>query len=149
MRPYMLFNVDHVDIYTRNLLGRLVGVLGIVFLLVGLTLALNAQSASPQTKYDLSGVVWIGPTCAGAQREGENCRARLSDVAVHLYDKDRRIVASTITDASGAFVVSGEAGQYRLHAVGQSKLMRCLDITVTLPAKNPVPVSLECDSGMR
>jgi hypothetical protein len=145
----MLSIPDRVDLSAMACVVRRGGVQRIIPFVLGLTLTLNAQSVLAQTKYDLSGVVWIGPSCAGAQREGENCRARLSDVAVRLYDKDRRIVASTITDASGAFVISGEAGQYQLRAVGQSKLMRCLDISVTLPTKNPIPVSLECDSGMR
>ena len=108
-----------------------------------------AACSSDSLDYPIAGVVWISPTCAGAQREGDLCRAPLAGVEVRLGDEGGRVVASASTDASGAFVMRAPAGRYWLHVAGASKVRRCPDLAITLPMAKPTPVELECDSGMR
>ena len=108
-----------------------------------------AASCSDGPGHRLAGVVWISPTCAGAQREGDLCRAPLAGVDVRLSDDNGRVAASATTDATGAFAMQAPAGQYRLHVAGMAKVPRCPDLAITLPMAKPAPVELECDSGMR
>ncbi len=108
-----------------------------------------AASCSDSATHPFAGVVWISPTCAGAQREGDLCRAPLAGVEVRLSDSAGRVAASATTDAAGAYAMRAPAGSYRLHVVGVVKIPRCPELTVTLPMAKPAPVELECDSGMR
>lgn len=114
------------------------------------TLMNPADAFSSDTpNYALAGVVWISPTCAGPQREGEACRAPLAGVEVRLSDEGGRVAVSATTDAAGAFAMRAPAGRYRLHVPGVAKIPRCPHLTITLPMGKPAPVELECDSGMR
>ena len=108
-----------------------------------------AASSSDGPGHRLAGVVWISPICAGAQREGEVCRAPLAGVEVHLNEGGGRVAASATTDAAGAFTIHAPAGRYRLHVAGLVKLTRCPDLDITLPMTKSAPVDLECDTGMR
>ena len=108
-----------------------------------------AASCSDSPGHRLEGVVWISPTCAGAQREGDLCRAPLAGVEVRLSDDGGHVAASSTTNATGAFVMRAPAGRYRLHVTGVVKVTRCPDLAITLPMPKPAPVELECDSGMR
>ena len=106
-------------------------------------------SCADSPSHRLAGVVWISPTCAGPQREGELCRSPLAGVEVRLSDGGGRVAASATTDASGAFAMLAPAGRYNLHVAGVAKLPRCPVVAITLPMDKPAPVELECDSGMR
>ena len=108
-----------------------------------------AASCSDSATHPLVGVVWISPTCAGAQREGDLCRAPLAGVEVRLSDSAGRVAASATTDATGAYTMRAPAGRYRLHVVGVAKIPRCPELTITVPTAKSGPVELECDSGMR
>ena len=108
-----------------------------------------AVSSSDGPGHRLTGVVWISPSCAGAQREGDLCRAPLAGVEVRLSESGGRVAASATTDASGAFAMNAPAGRYRLHVAGLVKVTRCPDRDITLPLAKSAPVELECDSGMR
>ena len=99
--------------------------------------------------YWVHGIVWISPTCAGAQKEGEPCRTPRADAKVQLEDENGRVAASSKTDTKGEFSLQAPAGNYRLQAIGLGKVMRCPHRPVTLPMSKPSPVNLECDSGMR
>jgi hypothetical protein len=108
-----------------------------------------AAFSSDSPSHRLAGVVWISPSCAGAQREGDLCRAPLAGVEVRLSESGGRVAASATTDANGAFAMQAPAGRYRLHVVGIARIPRCPDLDVTLPMVKSAPVELECDSGMR
>ena len=108
-----------------------------------------AHASTDIPGHRVAGVVWISPSCAGAQREGTLCRAPLAGVEVRLSEIGGRVAATAITDAEGTFAMSAPAGRYRLHVAGVAKVSRCPDLAVTLPLANPAPVELECDSGMR
>ncbi len=95
------------------------------------------------------GVVWIGPTCAGAQKEDDLCRAPLVGVKVRLRDSEGAVIDSIATDAKGEFMLRGPAGPYRLGAQGIGKVMRCPEIKITLPLVAAIRIELECDNGMR
>ena len=110
---------------------------------------LAASSSDDNPGHRLDGVVWISPTCAGAQREGDLCRAPLAGVEVRLSDGAGRVAAAATTGPTGAFAMRAPAGRYRLHAVGVVKVTRCPELALTLPMAKPAPVELECDSGMR
>jgi hypothetical protein len=112
-------------------------------------LGLPAWAAPEVASHPLAGRVWISPTCAGAQREGDACRSPRAGVDVHLVDAEGRTVGVAKSDAHGAFTLSAPAGQYRLHVMGTSKVLRCPDVKVTLPMADAHGVNLECDSGMR
>ena len=108
-----------------------------------------ASCADSRPGHPVAGVVWISPTCAGAQREGELCRAPLANVEVRLSDESGRVAASATTNSAGAFAMRAPTGRYRLHVAGIAKVPRCPHLTITLPMGKPAPVELECDSGMR
>jgi hypothetical protein len=112
-----------------------------------------AAHAADEPRLPLEGVVWISPTCAGAQREGDPCRAPLAGIAVQLNADggvdSGRTVASATTDAAGGFAMQAPAGRYVIHVVTRARLPRCPDQPITLPMVKPTRVELECDSGMR
>ncbi len=95
------------------------------------------------------GAVWLGPTCAGAQREGDACHSPLAGVEVRLSNDAGLVVAWATTAPAGAFDMHAPAGHYRLRVSGVVKPMRCPVLDVMLPRPKPTPLELECDSGMR
>src|SRR5438874_1086308 len=100
-------------------------------LITAMTDSLSAATAD-SAEYRLAGVVWISPTCAGAQREGDPCREPLAGVEVRLSDSAGRIQGTARTDANGAFAIRAPLGQYRLHVVGLTKVPRCPELAITL-----------------
>jgi hypothetical protein len=111
-----------------------------------LTSALAALGADTMPR--LAGIVTVGPTCGGPQREGQQCSQPLVGVEVRLTDARNRIVASAVTDAAGRFVLSAPAGHFKLGA-GKGKLPACPVLDVELPLRPDRSMHLVCDSGMR
>ncbi len=123
--------------------------LGSTMMLISALMNPHAASCSDSATHPFAGVVWISPTCAGPQREGDLCRAPLAGVEVRLSDSAGRVAASATTDAAGAYAMRATAGRYRLHVVAVVKIPRCPELAIMLPMAKPAPVELECDSGMR
>lgn len=96
----------------------------------------------------VTGTVLVGPSCAGPQREGQQCTLPLVGVEVWLTDTHQRTVASAVTDAAGRFALTASAGRYTLSA-GKTKLPKCPVLEVELPLRPDTPLHVECDSGMR
>lgn len=114
-----------------------------------MSLAQSIGAVPSSASYRIWGVVWISPTCAGGQKEGELCRMPRAGADVQLKDLNGRVVVSTQSGSKGEFSLYAPAGTYRLGAVGLGKVMRCPEQSVTLPMPKSAPVDLECDSGIR
>jgi hypothetical protein len=98
----------------------------------------------------VSGTVYIAPAHPGPQRIGESGRAPMSKASIIVYDAQHRVVARSITDASGRFAVTVSPGDYSVAVdVGAALLPRCATARASVQEGRMADVELECDSGMR
>ena len=137
--------------FPRTANGRALSVCPPMWSAIIATVLMNslAVASTDGPGHRVAGVVWISPSCAGAQREQDPCRAPLAGVEVRLSGDSGQGAVTTKTDAAGAFAMRAPAGHYRLYVVGAGKIPRCPELDITLPMVKSAPLELECDSGMR
>lgn len=97
-------------------------------------------------EYTVSGKVSLGPMCGGPQREGQSCDVDYADVEVRLLHADGRQLATTRTDARGAFKLAASSRDVKLRVMSP-KVVQCPEQALRLPAA--LPVTVACDSGRR
>lgn len=97
-------------------------------------------------EYIVSGKVSLGPMCGGPQREGKACDIDYVDVEVRLVHADGRPLATTRTDARGAFSLVASSRDVKLRVMAP-KVVQCPEQALRLPAA--LPVTVACDSGRR
>ena len=97
-------------------------------------------------EYSVAGKVSLGPMCGGPQREGPGCDVDYADVEVRLLHADGRQLASTRTDARGAFRFVATSRDVKLRVMAP-KVVQCPEQALRLPAATPL--TLSCDSGRR
>ena len=97
-------------------------------------------------EYTVSGKVSLGPMCGGPQREGQSCDIDYADVEVQLLHADGRPVATTRTDARGAFKLVTPSRDVKLRVMAP-KVVQCPQQVLRLPVG--LPLTVACDSGRR
>lgn len=109
---------------------------------------LGACTSASAGDYTVAGKVSLGPMCGGPQREGQSCDIDYADVEVRLLDAGGRQLASTRTDAQGAFKLLATSRDVTLR-VSAPKVVRCPDQVLRLPLVTASTVTVACDSGRR
>ena len=99
-------------------------------------------------EYTVAGQVSLGPMCGGPQREGQSCDVDYADVEVRLLHGDGRQLASTRTDARGAFQFVAQSRDVKLRVMAP-KVVRCPELALRLPLVATSPLTVACDSGRR
>ena len=116
-------------------------------LLVAFTTLCGGGWASA-AEYSIAGKVSLGPMCGGPQREGQSCDVDYADVEVRLLHADGRPLASTRTDARGAFQFVATSRDVKLRVMAP-KVVQCPEQVLRLPRIDASPLTLACDSGRR
>ena len=112
-------------------------------------LSVVVASANGASGPGIQGTVTLSPSCAGAQKEGLDCRAPYQDVELRLLSPDAAVVASGRTSASGSYQFKVPAGRFRLLVMVPVKVIRCPVKEVVVDTTSMTVVDIDCDSGMR
>ena len=121
--------------------------LGWVWLAFG---AFSANAAAPDSNAGsgVQGVVTMSP-CAGAQREGADCRGPYADVEVRLLSGSVATAATVRTSSEGRYRLAAPPGTYQLKVMPAIKFIRCPSPTLVVKDNAYTVADIDCDSGMR
>jgi len=94
----------------------------------------------------VDGVVQASPTCP-VERPGQIC-APAAVAGTVQAKRSGSVIASTTTDAAGAFTLTLSPGSYELDVDTHAALPRCTPLDIEVVATT-LKVTISCDSGMR
>ena len=105
----------------------------------------------PFSNSGVRGTVMLGPTCPVMRDPPDpNCADRGYSTKISVFRaSDNNLIATTKSDAQGAFEVSLPAGDYVISATGGQMLPRCSPVTITVSTNNYVSAPIQCDTGIR
>jgi hypothetical protein len=103
----------------------------------------------PAANSAVTGQVILSPTCPGPQQPGQVCEGPYVGVTVQILDATGTVVATTTTDAQGAFSVPVVGGNYTVHIVTGAVLPSCPDTPAMAPNFEAASVVVTCDTGIR
>jgi len=112
-------------------------------------IALMLCAAEAGSATGVSGSVHISPAHPGPQRVGESAQAPMVGARVQVRNARGDVVAATVTDAAGHFMIAVPAGAYSLGVDVEAVLPRCATADVVVRDGELAHVDLDCDSGMR
>jgi hypothetical protein len=113
----------------------------------------SAGLAVPGYGPGVAGNATIGPTTPVCSPDAP-CTEPLANAHIVIVDANARtfprpVVARTMTNSQGNFLVSVPNGEYVVHVRTPDALPVCSDVRVTVGARLFTLVALECDSGIR
>ena len=96
----------------------------------------------------IEGLVLLGPTCPGPQRQGQVCE-RPYEASITVLDQRGREVTRLRTAADGNFRVSLAPGTYTLRPESPELLPRASEQQVTVEPGKLTRVEIRYDTGIR
>lgn len=68
---------------------------------------------------------------------------------IQVLNTNGRIIATTRTDSHGWYALRLPQGEFVLHVASTNPLPRCPDTHVTVGARRPSRIDINCDTGIR
>jgi len=106
------------------------------------------EAGPPDTASGIEGLVLIGPTCPGPQRQGQVCE-RPYEASITVLDRQGREITRFRTAADGTFRLQLAPGTYDLRPESPGLLPRASEQEVTVKPGKLTRVDIRYDTGIR
>jgi hypothetical protein len=106
------------------------------------------EGGPPAVASGIEGLVLLGPTCPGPQRQGQICE-RPYEAILTVVDRQGREVTQVRTAADGTFRVQLTPGTYTLRPESPGVLPRASEQQVTVEPGKLTRVDIHYDTGIR
>ncbi len=94
------------------------------------------------------GTVSAGPSCP-VQRLDQSCPPRPVVAEVDARDAAGTVVAKTMSDAAGRYLLVLAPGSYGIRVVASGRYPRCPTVPVSVLAGQQATADIGCDTGIR